>query len=214
MPRESGASSTPRRYDLTEVSIRTIGVYWIARLRGNDGRERGEALQFLGRWLNHFERVLIFAGVLATFLMMALTSADALSRYLLNRPITGAYELTEKYLMVAAVFLGMSYAYRGGGFIRVTFLVDRLPRGLRLAADYAAHAVSFAFCLIVLVATTQQAIRALSDDTTLSALPIRVGPAYWFVPLGFLALTGLVLLDLRRVHTGRSFMLTKDEPTV
>ena len=171
-------------------------------------------MQFLGRWLDRFERVLIFAGVLATFLMMALTSADALSRYLLNRPITGAYELTEKYLMVAAIFLGLSYAYRGGGFIRVTFLVDRLPPGLKLAAHYMAHAVSLAFCLIVLVATTQQAIRALSDDTTLSALPIRVGPAYWFVPLGFLALTMLVLLDLRRVHTGRSFMLTKDEPTI
>src|SRR5260370_36190089 len=154
MPRESGASSTPRRYDLTEVSIRTIGVYWIARLRGNDGRERGEALQFLGRWLDHFERVLIFAGVLATFLMMALTSADALSRYLLNRPITGAYELTEKYLMVAAVFLGLSYAYRGGVFIRVTFLVDRLPSMLKRAPNYVASLLSLLFYLTTLVSTT------------------------------------------------------------
>ena len=31
--------------------------------------------------------------------------------------------------MVAAIFLGLSYAYRGGVFIRVTFLVDRLPAG-------------------------------------------------------------------------------------
>ena len=28
--------------------------------------------------------------------------------------------------MVATIFLGLSYAYRGGVFIRVTFLVDRL----------------------------------------------------------------------------------------
>ena len=71
--------------------------------------------------------MLVYAGVLATFVMMLLTSADALSRYLLNRPIIGAYEITEKYLMVAAIYLGLSYAYRGGVFIRVTFLVDRLP---------------------------------------------------------------------------------------
>ena len=71
------------------------------------------------------ELVLVYTSVVATVAIMCLTSADALSRYLLNRPITGAYEITEKYLMVAAIFLGLSYAYRGGLFIRVTFLVDR-----------------------------------------------------------------------------------------
>jgi TRAP-type C4-dicarboxylate transport system permease small subunit len=116
--------------------------------------------------------------------------------------------------MVAAVFLGLSFAYRGGGFIRVTFLVDRLSGWPRRLADYFAHAVSFGFCVVFTIATSQQAIRALSDDTTLSALPILVGPAYWFVPLGFLALTLLVLRDLSRVESGKSFLLARDEPTI
>ena len=64
--------------------------------------------------------------------MMCLTSADALSRYAFNSPILGAFEITEKYLMVAAIFMGLSYGYRGGLFIRVTFLVDRLS-GTRAA---------------------------------------------------------------------------------
>jgi TRAP-type C4-dicarboxylate transport system permease small subunit len=170
-------------------------------------------MQSIERWLQRCEHALVLAGAFATFAMMCLTSADAISRYLFNSPIIGAYEITEKYLMVAAVFLGLSYAYRGGGLIRVTFLVDRLPGRLKLFADYVAHAVSLGFCLFVLLATTQQAIRALSDDTTLSALPIPVGPAYWFVPLGFLALTAVVLWDMRRVHTGQSYLLAKDEPT-
>ena len=71
--------------------------------------------------------------------MMLLTSADALFRYLFNSPILGAYEITEKYLIVAAIFLGLSYAYRGGVFIRVTFLVDRLPPLWKAAADHFAH---------------------------------------------------------------------------
>src|SRR6266853_6639790 len=99
-------------------------------------------MQLFGRWLYRCELALLYGGVLATFAMMCLTSADALSRYLLNRPITGAYEITEKYLMVAAIFLGLSYAYRGGVFIRVTFLVDRLPSMLKLAANYVAYLVS------------------------------------------------------------------------
>src|SRR5687767_9801347 len=102
----------------------------------------------LSKLLLFCERVLVFAGVLAGAGMMLLTSADALSRYLLNRPILGAYEITEKYLMVALIFLGLSYAFRGGAFIRVTFLVDRLPRRARLVADHFAHLVTLAYCLI------------------------------------------------------------------
>jgi TRAP-type C4-dicarboxylate transport system permease small subunit len=169
-------------------------------------------LQSIEKWFARGELVLVYAGVLATFAMMCLTSADALSRYLLKRPIIGAYEITEKYLMVAAIFLGLSYAFRGGVFIRVTFLVDRLPPLWQQLANHAAHLLSIAFCVIVLAATAQQAVRALSDDTTLSALPIPVGPAYWFVPLGFFALTALMLLDLPRVRSGHSLLFKQEAP--
>ena len=97
-------------------------------------------LSSLAKWLWRCELALLYAGILATFAMMCLTSADALSRYLLNRPIMGAYEITEKYLMVAAIFLGLSYAYRGGVFIRVTFLVDRLQAIVRGLVTQAAEA--------------------------------------------------------------------------
>src|SRR5882757_8946130 len=123
-------------------------------------------MQLLGRWLTRCELALLYVGVIATFAMMCLTSADALSRYAFNRPILGAFEITEKYLMVAAIFMGLSYAYRGGVFIRVTFLVDRLPDPLKLAADYLAYLVSLMFCVLILVATAQQAWRGLQDDTT------------------------------------------------
>lgn len=153
----------------------------------------------LGRWLGRIEAVLLGAGALATFLMMCLTTADALSRYAFNSPILGALELTEKYLMVAAIFLGLSYAYRGGLFIRVTLLVDRLHGPARLAADCFSQLTTLAFCLFVLFATARQAMRAWGDDTQLSTLPIYVGPAYSFVPLGFLALTVILLIDLARL---------------
>jgi TRAP-type C4-dicarboxylate transport system permease small subunit len=165
------------------------------------------------RWLWRCEVVLVFAAVLATAGMMLLTSADALSRYLLNRPILGAYEITEKYLMVAAIFLGLSFAYRGGAFIRVTFLIERLPTGLKLAADHVAHLITLAFCLVLVVATGQQALRALADDTTLTTLPVLVGPAYLLVPAGFLAMTVLMLIDLPRVRRGTAMLFAQDAPT-
>jgi len=177
---------------------------------------RGErtvtVLHAIGKVLWRCELALVYTSVVATIAIMGLTSADALSRYLFNRPITGAYEITEKYLMVAAIFLGLSYAYRGGVFIRVTFLVDRLPRPLQLSVNYAAHLVSLLFCMISLVATGQQALRGLREETTLSALPLLVGPAYCLVPLGFFALTILMLIDFTRIRSGRSYLFRQEAP--
>lgn len=170
-------------------------------------------MEFFGKWLHRCELALLYLGVLANFAMMCLTSADALSRYLFNSPILGALEITEKYLMVASIFLALSYAYRGGLFIRVTFLVDRLSGNVRLAADYFAHLTTLAFCVFMVLATGQQALRGLSDDTELSTLPIRVGPAYSFVLIGFLSLTVILLVDLTRVRSGQSMLLSQEAPS-
>jgi TRAP-type C4-dicarboxylate transport system permease small subunit len=166
----------------------------------------------LGKWLHRCELTLLYLGVLATFAMMCLTSADALSRYAFNRPIMGAYEITEKYLMVAAIFLGLAYGYRGGLFIRVTFLVDRLSGPARLAADYFAFLVSLAFCLFFLWATGIQGLRGLRESTELSTLPILVGPAYCLVPIGFFALTVIMLVDLPRVRKRQALLFTQEAP--
>src|SRR3954463_7494934 len=170
-------------------------------------------MQLLGRWLTRCELALLYVGVLATFAMMCLTSADALSRYAFNRPILGAFELTEKYLMVAAIFFGLSYGYRGGLFIRVTFLVDRLSGKARLAADYFAFLISLAFCVFFLWASAVQGWRGLHDDTELSTLHILVGPAYCLVPIGFLALTVLMLVDLPRVRRRQTLLFTQEAPS-
>ena len=167
----------------------------------------------LGKWLSRCEFALLYLGVLATFGMMCLTSADALSRYAFNRPILGAFEITEKYLMVAAIFMGLSYGYRGGLFIRVTFLVDRLSGAARIAADYLAFLVTLAFCAFFLWATAVQGWRGLHEDTELSTLPILVGPAYCLVPIGFLALTALMLVDLPRVRRRQSLLFTQEAPS-
>ena len=88
--------------------------------------------------------MLTLVAVAATFGMMLLTTADAGGRYLFNRPILAAYELTTNYLMIAAVFLALPYAYRQGANIRVTFLVDRLGRRARLVVDHLVQLVSIA----------------------------------------------------------------------
>ena len=163
--------------------------------------------------LSRLELGLIWAAVLATTAMMLLTSADALLRYTVNKPIVGAYELTEKYLMVAAIFLGFSYAYRGGAFIRVTFLVDMLPKGWRLVTDYVAYFVSLACCCVFMIASAGQALRELADTTTLATVPILTGPAYCLVPIGFFSLLVLMIADVRRIRTGNALLFSQEAPS-
>ena len=50
--------------------------------------------------LNGSELVMVYVSSLSTFVLMLLTTADAGGRYLFNRPITGAYEITCNYLMM------------------------------------------------------------------------------------------------------------------
>ena len=46
----------------------------------------------------------------------------------------------------------------------------------------------------------------------MSVLPILIGPAYCLVPLGFLALTILMLIDLPRVREGKALLFAQEGP--
>lgn len=156
------------------------------------------------RWLDGCERALTLVAVLATFTMMLLTTADATGRYLLNRPILAAYEITANYLMIAAVFLALPYAYRQGANIRVTFLVERLGRGPRLVINHVVQVASIAYCAALVFATFQQARHILATRTTFVTLDLPLWPAHLVLSVGLFLLTLMMLVDLREVRKGRS----------
>lgn len=156
------------------------------------------------RLLDACENFLTYLAVSAVFIMMLLTTADAAGRYLFNQPITGAFEFTSSYLMVASVFLGMTYVYRGGGYIRVTFLVDRLPRMVKLVVDHLVQLVSMLYCAALVYCTFKYALRAITMGTKLSTVEIPQGPAYFLVPAGLVLVSLMMLLDLARVRKGKS----------
>src|SRR5688572_30124742 len=155
------------------------------------------------RWLHGCERVLTLVAALATFAMMLLATADAFGRYLLIRPILAAYEVTTSYLMVAAVFLAMPYAYRQGANIRVTFLVSRLGRTARLVVDHLVQVISMLYCVGLLVATFLQAHNILSTGTRLTTVDLPLWPGHAAVVVGLFVLSLMLLLDLGQVRHGR-----------
>jgi len=156
------------------------------------------------RILDACERLLTVVAATATFSMMLLTTADAGGRYLFNRPLLAAYELTTSYLMIAAVFLAMPYAYRQGANIRVTFLVERLGRTARQVIDHLVQIVSILYCAAVVVATFQQARHVLRTGTTFVTMELPLWPAHLVVAIGLFVTTLMMLLDLPEVRRKRS----------
>ena len=154
--------------------------------------------------LDFCERFVTLAAVAATVLMMLLTTADAIGRYVLNRPILVAYELTTNYLMIVGVFLAMPFAYRAGANIRVTFLVDRIGGPARLAIDHGVQLLSIVYCVALVVATFQQARHIFLTGTMFTTVDLPLWPGYAAVCLGLLVTALLVLFDLGEVRRGRS----------
>ena len=155
-------------------------------------------------WLDRAERALTLVAVLATFTMMLLTTADAIGRYVFNRPILVAYELTTNYLMIAAVFLAMPYAYRQGANIRVTFLADRLRGAARLVVDHVVQLVSLLYCTALVVATFLQARHIMRTGTTFTTIDVPLWPGHLTVCVALFLAAVMMLVDLGEVRKGRS----------
>jgi TRAP-type C4-dicarboxylate transport system permease small subunit len=166
------------------------------------------------RFLDGCERVMLYISTITTFILMLLTTADAGGRYLLNWPITGAYEISTNYLMIVLVFVAMPYCYREGAHIRVTFLVDRLPVKVKLIVNYMVQVFSAIIGALFVIATYQQALLTMETHTTLSSLPfVPLGPAYFIVPAGLFFMSLAMLLDLRKVGKGASPLFKEESPT-
>jgi TRAP-type C4-dicarboxylate transport system permease small subunit len=162
-------------------------------------------------WLDRLERLLTAVAAGAIIVMMLLTTADAAGRYLFNRPIVVAFEVTTNFLMVAAVFLAMPFAYRQGANIRVTFLVQRLRGGARLLADHVVQVVSLLYCAALVYATLQQTRHVWATGTTFVTIELPLWPAHLLVCLGLAVTTLLLLFDLPRVRRGRSSLFLDDQ---
>lgn len=85
-------------------------------------------------------------AVLVIIFLMVATVADVASRYFAGTPIAGITEVGE-VLMVASVFLGLAYTESRGGHVRVTLVLEMLPR--RLAAIISSVSM---FVVLVLLA--------------------------------------------------------------
>jgi TRAP-type C4-dicarboxylate transport system permease small subunit len=134
-------------------------------------------LYHIDKRLAWFSSALSYVGAFSLFTMMCLTTLDVVGRYILNRPITGVFELTE-YLVLILIFSFIAYTQSQKGHVAVDLLLPVLPAKLRKMIDVANHLV----CLALMGLITWMGVeKALELRTVGEASPNLHIPAYPFV---------------------------------
>jgi TRAP-type C4-dicarboxylate transport system permease small subunit len=143
-------------------------------------------------WERRVEALLGVAASSILLAMMLLTFLDVVARYVFNRPVRGAFELTELMLLVL-IFAGLPLVSYADEHALMDF-IDRLlsPRGRRLL-EGAVQALCAAvmFLLTWLVWRKADRIWAYRDAT--DVLRIVYGPFVYFMAVT-IGLTGLIHL--------------------
>jgi TRAP-type transport system small permease protein len=134
--------------------------------------------------------VLGIAASLLLALMMVLTFADVVARYLVNRPIRGAFEITELTLLVL-IFAGLPLVSHADEHVTMDFIDRILPPRLLGAWLRVMHAVCAAILLFLAWQVWIKATRIAAYADTTDVLRITLGPFVYFMA-AMIALTGAV----------------------
>ena len=141
-------------------------------------------------WEKRIDAVLGIAASVLLFGMMLLTFADVVARYLLNRPIRGAFEITELMLLVL-IFAGLPLVSHADEHVTMDFIDRVLPPAGQRALVRLVHAICAAIMFFLTWQVWIKAGKIAAYGDTTDVLRITVGPFVYFMD-AMIALTGLV----------------------
>jgi TRAP-type C4-dicarboxylate transport system permease small subunit len=121
---------------------------------------------------------------------MVLTFFDVVGRYLLNRPIRGAFEVTELALVVL-IFAGLPLVSHADEHVTMDFIDRLLPPRAARAWVRVMHAVCAAIMFFLCWQVWLKAGKIAAYDDTTDVLRITIAPFVYFMSL-MIGLTGVV----------------------
>ena len=134
-------------------------------------------------------------GDVALMVMMLLTTADVVGRYVFNKPIMGTFEITE-FLMLILIFSYLGFTQSTKSHISVDILVPRLPKRVQVLIERINHL----FCLILMGLITwmgfEKALELEKVGEASTLLKVPVYPFALFLVLGCTVLCIEYIRDL------------------
>ena len=153
-------------------------------------------------YLRRLERWLAFVGGGIIFLLVLLTTANVLGRWIFAAPIDGYVDWVEQAMAFIA-FLGLAYTQRLGGHIRMDIVIRRLsPRRLWFA-ELISGACMWNMCALLLYGSWLHFLRAYQIGDSSLDIELPTWPAKLVVPIALAVL--LSRLTLQCVVYARAF---------
>jgi TRAP-type C4-dicarboxylate transport system permease small subunit len=143
-------------------------------------------------WERRVEGILGVAASAILFLMMLLTFVDVVARYAFNRPLRGAFEVTE-LMLVVLIFAGLPLVSYADEHVTMDFVDRLLPRGARLRLQRGMHVVSAAVLALLTWLVWLKADRIWGYRDATDVLRIVYGPFVYFMAL-MIGLAGVIHL--------------------
>jgi TRAP-type C4-dicarboxylate transport system permease small subunit len=137
-------------------------------------------------------KVLVCVGGGCLVAMMFLTASDVALRYFFNKPISGAFDLTE-YMMAIVFAFGLPYCAVHKGHIKVEILIDRIPKKAQAIINGIILIISLG--LFSLISWQSLLYGKIQFDTSIVSSVLLI-PRYPFVGLLFFGWAGFVVVLL------------------
>jgi TRAP-type C4-dicarboxylate transport system permease small subunit len=141
-------------------------------------------------WERRADAVLGIAASALLLCLMLVTFVDVVARYLFNRPIRGAFELTELTLLVL-IFAGLPLVSHADEHVTMDFIDRMLPARAVPVLIRVVHGVVAAVFFFLTWQVLIKAGRIAGYGDTTDVLRIPVGPFVYFMA-AMIGLTGLV----------------------
>jgi TRAP-type C4-dicarboxylate transport system permease small subunit len=142
-------------------------------------------------WERRADAVLGVAASVILFCMMTLTFVDVVARYVFNRPLRGAFEVTELLLLVL-IFGGLPLVSHADEHVTMDF-IDRLLGRHRSLWQRAIQALCAAIMFLLTWLAWLKADRIAAYGDATDVLRIVYGPFVYFMAV-MIALAGLIHL--------------------
>jgi len=153
----------------------------------------GERLNTIRRGLHAVIMVTAWIGAAALIILVLVTFANVIARYVLRKPLMGAVEISQLFLVVT-VFFGVAYTEVRKQHVTFDEVVALFPRRLRAITIGAMYFLVGAYALVMSWQETLLAISYMAPAIRVTdVLKIPIAPAMFVIAIGSL-LWGMELM--------------------
>jgi len=131
----------------------------------------------LEKAINQLTRIINSVAIVALAGMMFLTFTDVMLRYIFNRPITGAFEITE-FMMAILISFTLAYTQTQKGHVAIDVFVYRLSDKTQAIIDCIVYFLSLSIIFIIFWQTLVKAQSMKLSGEISGVMPV---PIYLFV---------------------------------